>query len=180
MAPERTWDMVQFGLRIGTGPQVVATTTPRPVPLLKQLLADETTVVTRSATADNAANLAPTFMSEMMRRYAGTALGRQELLGELIEDEAASLWRRDWIERARVARAPELTSVVVAVDPPVTATASSDACGIVVAGIGPDDVPVRRGWAGARAQPGPARCARVGAHPPVQEHRYGAGGVMRG
>jgi phage terminase large subunit-like protein len=137
-APERTWDMLQFGLRIGSAPQVVATTTPRPVPLLKQLLADETTVVTRSATADNAANLAPTFMSEMMRRYAGTALGRQELLGELIEDEAASLWRRDWIERARVARAPELTSVVVAVDPPVTATAASDACGIVVAGIGPD------------------------------------------
>jgi phage terminase large subunit-like protein len=136
--PERTWDMLQFGLRIGTAPQVVATTTPRPVPLLKQLLADETTVVTRSATADNAANLAPTFMSEMMRRYAGTTLGRQELLGELVEDEAASLWRRDWIERARVARAPELGPVVVAVDPPVTATAASDACGIVVAGIGPD------------------------------------------
>ncbi len=74
----------------------------------------------------------------MTRRYAGTALGRQELLGELVDDTTGALWRRDWIEAHRVAAAPELAAIVVAVDPPVTATAQSDACGIVVAGLGPD------------------------------------------
>ncbi len=117
---------------------MVATTTPRPIPLLKKLLADAGTVVTRSATADNAANLAPTFVEEMTRRYWGTALGRQELLGELVDDTSGALWRRDWIDAHRVSSAPELSAIVVAVDPPVTATAASDACGIVVAGLGPD------------------------------------------
>lgn len=136
--PQKTWDMLQFALRLGSCPQMVATTTPRPIPLLKKLLSDSGTVVTRAATADNADNLAPTFIEEMTRRYAGTALGRQELNGELVDDTSGALWRRDWIDAHRVARAPELTAIVVAVDPPVTATAQSDACGIVVAGLGPD------------------------------------------
>lgn len=136
--PQKTWDMLQFGLRLGTSPQMVATTTPRPIPLLKKLLGEPGTVVTRASTADNADNLAPTFIEEMTRRYAGTALGRQELNGELVDDTSGALWRRDWIEAHRVERAPELTAIVVAVDPPVTATAQSDACGIVVAGLGPD------------------------------------------
>lgn len=136
--PQKTWDMLQFALRLGASPQLVATTTPRPIPLLKKLLTDAGTVVTRAATADNAENLAPTFIEEMQRRYAGSALGRQELLGELVDDTSGALWRRDWIDAHRVEQAPELSPVVVAVDPPVTATADSDACGIVVAGIGPD------------------------------------------
>lgn len=136
--PERVWDMLQFGLRLGAWPQVVATTTPRPVPFLKQLIEDETTAVTRAATHDNAANLAPSFIAEMTRRYAGSALGRQELMGELIDERAGSLWRRDWIEAQRVSRAPDLRTIVVAVDPPVTATSASDACGIVVAGLADD------------------------------------------
>lgn len=136
--PQRTWDMLQFALRLGAQPQLVATTTPRPIPLIKKLLADGGTVVTRAATGDNAANLAPTFIEEMTRRYAGSALGRQELLGELVDDTSGALWRRDWIDVHRVAAAPELSAVVVAVDPPVTATAESDACGIVVAGLGAD------------------------------------------
>ena len=136
--PQKTWDMLQFALRLGSAPQMVATTTPRPIPLLKKLLADTTAVVTRAATIDNADNLAPTFIAEMTRRYAGSALGRQELLGELVDDTSGALWRRDWIEAQRVSSAPELTSVVVAVDPPVTSTANSDACGIVIAGLGPD------------------------------------------
>ena len=136
--PESVWDMLQFGLRLGESPQVAVTTTPRPIPLLKTLMEDTATVVTRAATAANAANLAPTFLTEMERRYAGTALGRQELLGEIVDERAGSLWRRDWIETHRVGTCPELRSVVVAVDPPVTATASSDACGIVVAGLAED------------------------------------------
>lgn len=135
---EETWDMLQFGLRLGSWPQVVATTTPRRVPLLKRLMDDALTVVSRSTTADNAANLAPSFVAEMTRRYEGSVLGRQELLGEIIEDETGRLWRRDWIEEQRVASAPAMRSIVVAVDPPVTATAASDACGIIVAGKGED------------------------------------------
>jgi phage terminase large subunit-like protein len=136
--PQRTWDMLQFALRLGEHPQMVATTTPRSTPFLKKLIADAGTVVTRAATADNADNLAPSFVAEMTRRYHGTALGRQELLGELVDDTSGALWRRDWIETQRVITAPELSAIVVAVDPPVTATAASDACGIVVAGLGPD------------------------------------------
>jgi phage terminase large subunit-like protein len=136
--PEATWDMLQFGLRLGEHPEIVVTTTPRSIPLLKQIMSDAGTVTTRAATQANALNLAPSFVSEMTRRYAGTALGRQELLGEIVDETAGSLWRRDWIEGARVAECPELSRIVVAVDPPVTATAASDACGIIVAGLGAD------------------------------------------
>ncbi|MGE0022761.1 MAG: DNA-packaging protein [Hyphomicrobium sp.] len=136
--PEETWDMLQFGMRLGERPAVAVTTTPRPLPLLKTIMDDPATVVTRAATSANAANLAPSFISEMERRYAGTALGRQELLGEIVDDRSGSLWRRDWIETSRVRDCPELTTIVVAVDPPVTATANSDACGIIVAGLAAD------------------------------------------
>jgi phage terminase large subunit-like protein len=135
---ERVWDMLQFGLRLGPAPQVAVTTTPRPVALLEKLLEDPSSVITRASTHDNAAHLAPSFISEMTRRYAGTILGRQELMGEIIADQTGSLWRRDWIDAARVKAAPELTRIVVAVDPPVTSTAASDACGMVVAGLGID------------------------------------------
>ncbi|WP_287959418.1 terminase family protein [Filomicrobium sp.] len=135
---DETWDMLQFGLRLGERPQVVATTTPRRVPILERLMEDESTVVSRSTTADNAGNLAPSFVAEMMRRYGGSVLGRQELFGEIIADDGGGLWRRDWIEEQRVASPPPLKRIVVAVDPPVTATVQSDACGIVVAGEGLD------------------------------------------
>ncbi|MEL6298937.1 MAG: terminase family protein [Pseudomonadota bacterium] len=135
---EETWDMLQFGLRLGAAPRAVVTTTPKPRPLLKRLVEDAATVVTRAKTVDNRAHLAASFISEMERRYAGTALGRQELDGDIIAETSGALWRRDWIEDARVGSAPPLGRVVVAVDPPVTAHVNSDACGIVVAGRGPD------------------------------------------
>ena len=135
---EHVWDMLQFGLRLGVAPQVVVTTTPRPIPLLQALISDPSSIVTRASTHENAINLAPSFISEMTRRYAGTVLGRQELMGEIIADQSGSLWRRDWIEASRVRAAPELRRVVVALDPPVTSTATSDACGMVVAGLGID------------------------------------------
>lgn len=133
--PETTWDMLQFGLRLGTNPQVAVTTTPRPILMLKALLADAATVLTRASTIDNEDNLSPGFIAEITRRYAGTALGRQELMGEIIDDIAGALWRREWIANHRVVSKPDLAHVVVAVDPPVTSTAASDACGIVVAGV---------------------------------------------
>ena len=136
--PDQVWDMLQFGLRLGENPQAVVTTTPRALVFLKKLMSDEATVTTHLSTAGNALNLAPAFLAEMTRRYGSSDIGRQELLGEVIEENAQSLWKRAWIDAARVTSAPELKRVVVALDPPVTATVASDACGIVVAGLGID------------------------------------------
>lgn len=133
--PEETWDMLQFGLRLGTHPLQVVTTTPRPVPLLKRLLADEHTAVSRARTQDNAAHLAPAFLEAVTGRYAGTRLGRQELEGELIEERADALWTRDRIEAARIAAAPDFVRIVVAVDPPASSGRRAASCGIVAAGI---------------------------------------------
>ncbi|MGQ0485730.1 MAG: DNA-packaging protein [Hyphomicrobiales bacterium] len=132
------WDMLAFALRLGTHPRVVVTTTPRPIPLLKRLLADAATAVTRSRTADNRAFLAPRFWKDVLARYGGTRLGRQELDGELIEDDPNALFRRDAIEALRVAAAPELGRIVVAVDPPAGHGPRSNACGIVCVGLGLD------------------------------------------
>ncbi len=135
---EQCWDMLQFGLRLGEKPQQVVTTTPRPIPLLKQMIEDDSCVVTRSTTYDNAANLAPAFLDTIVSRYKGTRLGRQELDAEILEDRPDALWPRGLIEQCRATAHPPLERIVVAVDPPVTSGKRSDACGIVVAGLGPD------------------------------------------
>lgn len=132
--PDATFDMLQFGLRLGARPRNLVTTTPRPVPLIRRLLADPRTVVSRARTRDNAVHLAPDFLERVVGRYAGTRLGRQELDGELICDRPDALWERQTIEAARVAAVPELARIVVAVDPPATSGARSDACGIIAAG----------------------------------------------
>lgn len=132
---EAAFDMLQFGLRLGARPRQMITTTPRPSALLRRILGDPRTAVTRAATAQNAFNLAPSFLSEVLARYGGTRLGRQELEGEIIEDRADALWSRAAIEAARELEAPPLVRVVVAVDPPASARAGADACGLVGAGI---------------------------------------------
>lgn len=133
-APDETWSNLQMGLRLGVPKQMV-TTTPRAVGLLKDLLARKSSAVTRATSYDNRANLAPTFFSEIAPIYEGTALGRQELMGELIENQSGALWSWEVIEASR-AEAPEgFSRIVVAVDPPVTSHKGSDACGIVVAGL---------------------------------------------
>ena len=129
------WDMIQFCLRLGENPRACVTTTPRNVAALRSLLALDSTVVTRAPTEANRAWLAASFLEEVKARYAGTRLGRQELGGELLDDEAGALWTREVIECGRVAATGDLSRIVVAVDPPVTSKASSDACGIVVAGV---------------------------------------------
>jgi phage terminase large subunit-like protein len=133
--PEECWAMLQFGLRLGPSPKQAVTTTPRPVPLLKSLLADPRTAVSRARTADNAAFLAPSFLSSIVDRYAGTALGRQELDGELVEAREGALWTPELIESARVSAAPDLDRVVIGLDPAVSGRGSSDLCGIVCAGV---------------------------------------------
>ena len=128
---EAAWDMLQFALRLGDRPRQVATTTPRPIKLLRRLLDDPRTAVTRMKTADNPC-LAPDFLEAVVGRYRGTVLGRQELDGELIEDFEGGLWQRAMFKRAPADF--ECGRIVVAVDPPVTGHATSDACGMVVAG----------------------------------------------
>jgi phage terminase large subunit-like protein len=135
---QEAWANLMLGLRLGQDPRVVATTTPRPVKLIKELLADPHTVVTRGRTYDNLENLAPTFHRAVVARYQGTRLGRQELDGQVLEDAQGALWKRDLIEDHRVAKVPALRRVVVAVDPSGTAKSSSDECGIGVAGLGED------------------------------------------
>jgi len=127
------WDMLQFGLRLGDKPKQMITTTPRSVPLLKNILAADDTVLTRIATADNLTNLAPGFIRAMNRRYGGTRLGRQELDGELIEDREDALWRRSDLEGMVTRRGMATGRIVVAVDPPAGSGRHS-VCGIVVAG----------------------------------------------
>ncbi|MCO5073513.1 MAG: terminase family protein [Rhizobiaceae bacterium] len=136
---EACFDMLQFGLRLGSRrPRQVVTTTPRATPLMRRLLADPSVVVTRMATRDNAANLASGFVDAVERRYAGTRLGRQELDGELIEDREDALWTRTSLEAAFAGDVPEMKRIVVAVDPPATSRKTSDACGIVAAGLTED------------------------------------------
>lgn len=129
-----TFDMLQFALRLGEHPRQLITTTPRPIPLIKRLIADPHTRVTRAATSANKAYLAPTFFDSVVGRYADTRLGRQELDGELIDDRPDALWSRDLIEKCRVSAPPPLVRVVVAIDPPATSRRGADACGIVAAG----------------------------------------------
>jgi phage terminase large subunit-like protein len=129
-----TWDMLQFGLRLGDDPRVCVTTTPRNVGVLKDILASDSTVVTSAPTEANAAYLAEGFLEEVRARYAGTRLGRQELDGVLVDAAEDALWTPAMLEAGRVEAVPDLDRIVVAVDPPVTGHSGSDECGIVVVG----------------------------------------------
>jgi phage terminase large subunit-like protein len=133
------WDMLMFGLRLGTNPQCVVTTTPKRVKLIRNLLKDPQTVVTRGATYANADNLPTKFLKKLKRDYEGTRLGRQELHAELLEDVDGALWTLERIEAHRVPKKPDLKRIVVAIDPAVTSHEGSDETGIIIAGIGHDD-----------------------------------------
>lgn len=130
------FDMLMFGLRLGDNPQVVATTTPRPVKLIRDLLTDRYTHVTRGSTYDNVINLAPAFKEQIIAKYEGTRLGRQELYAEVLDDVPGALWKRGMFNTRRAA--PDLARVVVAIDPAVSSGEESAETGIVVAGKGVD------------------------------------------
>lgn len=136
--PQESWDNLLFGMRIGRRPQVCVTTTPRAIPLIKALRTKPTTIDVQRPTWDNIDNLAPTYIREVIEPYQGTRLGRQEINGEILDDNPHALWNRTNIETTRVLRAPELQRVVVALDP--SATTQGDAAGIVVAGVARDPV----------------------------------------
>ncbi len=130
--PRETWDNLTFGLRLGDRPQCVVTTTPRPIDLLRELIARDDVRVTRGSTYENKPFLAASFLQQIERRYEGTDTGRQEIFAELLDEDERALWRRAWIRRAE--SPPDLARVVVAVDPAMSSRPSSAETGIVVAG----------------------------------------------
>ncbi len=129
------WDNLMLGLRLGRRPQALATTTPRAVPLVRRLMAEPGVVTTGGSARANAGNLPPGYLRRMQTLYGASALGRQEIEGEMIADVAGALWSRAGIEAARrptiAIDGLAFARVVIGVDPP--ASASGDACGIIVA-----------------------------------------------
>lgn len=139
------WDMAMMALRIpgpmGDAPCCVISTTPKPLPILKQIMAASSTVVTRARTSDNAANLDASTLAYLTEKYGGSRLGRQELDAEVLEDLEGALWSRSLIDAARIKRgdAPDkYQRIVVAVDPPGGSSKTNAECGIVVAAKGAD------------------------------------------
>jgi phage terminase large subunit-like protein len=137
-ALDETWSNLEMTLRSGPDPRRVVTTTPRPRPLLRDLLADPATALVHGTTYDNAANLAPGFLQRLVRKYQGTRLGRQELTAELLNEAEGALWQRAAIESARRAAAPQFKRVVVAIDPAVSSGEGAAETGIIVAALGSD------------------------------------------
>ncbi|MDE2440979.1 MAG: DNA-packaging protein [Betaproteobacteria bacterium] len=143
---QETWDMLQFGMRLGSDPRQLITTTPRPIQLLKKIMSDPRTVVTRGSTFENSANLAKPFLDNIKTKYEGTRLGRQELDAEILDDVPGSLWTREMIDKTRRMRTdklPDMQRVVISIDPAgksqETAVSEGTAeTGIIAAGIGTD------------------------------------------
>lgn len=136
---QELWDQLIFGLRLGNKPQIVATTTPRPIPFIRRLMEDRSTRITRGKTMDNKQNLAAGAVDAMIERYQGTRLGRQELDGEIVDDVVGAMWTRKMLDDTRVMEVPEMSRVVVAIDPSGTdGDDEGDDVGIVVAGRGVD------------------------------------------
>jgi phage terminase large subunit-like protein len=136
--PQKTWDNLLLGLRLGRNPRCMITTTPRPIQLIKELIKDPTCAVTRGTSYDNRANLSPVFYDQIIRRYEGTRLGRQELLAELLTDNPDAIFNRALIDTGRVTDHPDLERIVVGVDPALSTGENSDSTGIVVAGMSSD------------------------------------------
>ncbi len=132
------FSQAMLGLRLGPLPQVVITTTPKPVKIIRDLIANPETVVTTGSTYENRANLAPGFFGQIIRSYEGTRIGRQELNAELLDEVEGALWTLGMIEQTRVTKAPELRRIVVAIDPATTSGEDADETGMVVAGRGVD------------------------------------------
>jgi len=134
------WDQAKFGLRLGDKPQALITTTPRPTAIMRELVRDPACHVTRGSTYDNQANLAPGFFDEIIKKYEGTRLGRQELEAELLEDTPGALWVRSQIDEHRIPKdhCPDMTRIVVAIDPAISTEDASNETGIIAVGIGTD------------------------------------------
>jgi phage terminase large subunit-like protein len=140
--PQESWDQAMLGLRLGDCPQSVVTTTPRPIPIIRALEKAPTSVVTRGTSYENRENLSPAFFTDIVTRYEGTRLGRQELNAEILDDNPLALWKRADIDALRVNEAPPLLRIVVAIDPTIhdgkgdPSAGERAEAGIIVAGLG--------------------------------------------
>ena len=132
--PQETLDTLRMGLRLGSAPRLMLTTTPRPIKALKRLMSVKGLAVSRRATSENAVNLGAGFVDAMQAAYGASRLGRQELLGELIADPPGALWRRGDVEACEGEIPRALDRIIVAIDPPASSGPTSDECGIIIAG----------------------------------------------
>ncbi len=149
--PQDTWDMLQFGMRIGTHPRQLVTTTPRPIPTIREIMDGAKTgetFVTLGSTYDNVGNLAPAFIRRMEAKYEGTRLGRQELHAEMLDDVPGALWTQAMLRRRSIPDSPlsagigtdepipQMLRIVVAIDPSGSSgeDEGADDIGIIVAG----------------------------------------------
>lgn len=136
---QETWDMLQFGVRLGQDPRICITTTPKPLKLIREILGRENTVTTTGSTYDNLHNLAPTFRDAILSRYEGTTLGRQEIHAELLDEIEGALWLRAWIRKQQPPKTDtgnlDLRRIVVGVDPATTSNPDSDETGIIASGV---------------------------------------------
>jgi len=135
-----SWDQLQFGLRLGSNPQVLVSTTPRPIGLLKDIIKDPFTVITRGSTLENANNLAKQFIETIKRKYEGTRLGKQEIYAEMLDDVPGAMWTREKLDELRIHanQVPPLRRIVIAIDPAMTSGEDADETGIIAAGLGYD------------------------------------------
>jgi phage terminase large subunit-like protein len=135
---QEAWDQLQFGLRLGQNPQVLVSTTPRPIKLIKEIMLDPGTIITRGSTLENTNNLAPQFVNTIRRKYDGTRLGRQEIYAEVLDDVPGAMWSRENLDAHRLApnAMPPLKRIVVAIDPAMTTGEDADETGIICAGLG--------------------------------------------
>ena len=133
--PQETWDMAMFGLRLPPDPRVVISTTPKPLKLIRDIIADNNTRITKGSTYDNEQNLSRKFFEGVTKKFEGTTLGRQELYAEILEEAEGALWKMSTIERNRIHQLPEdLKAICISIDPAVTAIeGSSNQTGIIVA-----------------------------------------------
>jgi len=136
---QETWDMLMFGLRLGDNPRCAIATTPRPTPVIRGVVADPLTHVTKGSTFENSDNLAPAFLNAILTKYEGTRLGRQEIDAEILDDVPGAMWTRQMIEDTRRSDHPDMQRIVIAIDPAITHTEESDETGIIVAGLGEND-----------------------------------------
>jgi phage terminase large subunit-like protein len=151
---DAVFDNAMFGLRLSLHPRWIATTTPRPISLIRKLLTAKTVAVTRGRSDDNLANLSPSYQRNVIERYRGTRLGRQELDAEVLDDVPGALWSRRVLDEGRVIKTPVLSRVIVGIDPAATAGEDSDETGIIVCGVAADGNAYVIADCSVRASPG--------------------------
>ena len=132
--PYEVFDQAMFGLRLGTEPKLLITTTPKPIQLLKDLLQESNTIVTSGSTFENVSNLSGSFLTQIKKRYEGTTLGQQELYGNLLDEAEGALWTRKLIDDSRTLEPESFDEIVIGVDIAITSKESSDETGIIVCG----------------------------------------------